>query len=245
MDKEVLERIAILKEFYIDLFFAIAKPNLSKEEAVEKANILMAYLDGEILNSINNRYLPGEDLLERANPNAKQLIKLLTSKQMMDWLRTILHCQGIFYFQGCKKGRITMHLLAIVGSPRKNQKTDTLVDKAIEGFKSLNEDNTVKKIYLSDHNINYCKDCLVCWKEIKAEPYAKCVIRDDMDWIYEEIVKADRLIFGTPVHMGYATGMVMTFLERICWTFGRPEKNYLDVKGVRLRGRWLIEKQLL
>ncbi len=80
MDKEVLERIAILKEFYIDLFFAIAKPNLSKEEAVEKANILMAYLDGEILNSINNRYLPGEDLLERANPNAKQLIKLLTSK---------------------------------------------------------------------------------------------------------------------------------------------------------------------
>ncbi len=124
-----------------------------------------------------------------------------------------------------------MHLLAIVGSPRKNQKTDTLVDKAIEGFKSLNEDNTVKKIYLSDHNINYCKDCLVCWKEIKAEPYAKCVIRDDMDWIYEEIVKADRLIFGTPVHMGYATGMVMTFLERICWTFGRPEKNYLDVKG--------------
>jgi hypothetical protein len=31
--------------------------------------------------------------------------------------------------------------------------------------------------------------------------------------------------------MGYATGVMMTFLERVCWTFGKPEKSYLTIKG--------------
>ncbi len=124
-----------------------------------------------------------------------------------------------------------MHLLAIVGSPRKNKATDTLVDKVIEGVKTANPDCIVKKIYLADHDIKFCKDCLTCWKDTENESYVKCVIRDDMDMISEEIVKADRLIFGTPVHMGFASGIMMTFLERICWTFARPSKNYLNVKG--------------
>jgi multimeric flavodoxin WrbA len=124
-----------------------------------------------------------------------------------------------------------MNVLAIVGSPRKGRSTDTLVDKAIEGVRSTDPNCSVKKIHMADHRIEFCRDCLACWKNTTAEPYAPCVIRDDMDMIYEEIAKADRLIFGTPVHMGYATGIMMTFLERICWTFARPEVNYLTVKG--------------
>jgi len=124
-----------------------------------------------------------------------------------------------------------MNVLAIVGSPRKGKATDTLVDKAIEGVKSRNPNCSVKKIYLADHDIKFCRDCLACWKDTKSEPYARCVIRDDMDGIFEEIARADRLIMGTPVHMGYATAMMMSFLERTCWTFARPEKNYLTVKG--------------
>lgn len=124
-----------------------------------------------------------------------------------------------------------MYIVAIVGSPRKGKATDTLVDRAIEGARSANPDCTVNKIHLTDHDIKFCKDCLSCWKDTESEPYATCVIRDDMDIIFEEIARADGFIFGTPVHMGYATGMIMAFLERICWTFARPEKNYLNIKG--------------
>ena len=124
-----------------------------------------------------------------------------------------------------------MHLLAIVGSPRKDKATDTLVEKAINGVKTVNPECIVKKIILADYNIKFCRDCLTCWKDTESEPFAKCIIRDDMDTIFDEIVKADRLIIGTPVHMGYVTGIMMTFLERICWTFARPEINYLSVKG--------------
>lgn len=124
-----------------------------------------------------------------------------------------------------------MNLLAIVGSPRKGKSTDTLVDKAIEGVKSKNPDCNVKKINLIEHNIKFCKNCLACRDSKTTEPVAKCTIRDDMDYINEEILNSDCLIFGTPVHMGYATGIMMTFMERICWTFAKPEGKILTISG--------------
>ena len=124
-----------------------------------------------------------------------------------------------------------MNLLAIIGSPRKGKATDTLVDKAIEGVLKKSNDASVNRIYLSDNEINYCKDCLTCWRSDTEGPVAKCVIRDDMDIINQDILKADSLILGTPIHMGYATALMMTFLERICWTFAKPAKSYVFVKG--------------
>jgi len=34
--------------------------------------------------------------------------------------------------------------------------------------------------------------------------------------------------------MGYATAVMMTFLERICWTFGKPEGRVLNIQGCPL-----------
>ena len=124
-----------------------------------------------------------------------------------------------------------MNLLSIVGSPRKGQATDTLVDKAIEGVKSKSQNCNVKKLHLADHDIKFCKNCLACRDSKTKEPVAKCSIRDDMDHIKEDVLKSDSLIFGTPVHMGYATAIMMTFLERICWTFAKPEGNILTIFG--------------
>jgi len=127
-----------------------------------------------------------------------------------------------------------MHLLAITGSPRKGKATDVLVDKAIEGAMARHPDSSVKKINLADHDIRHCKDCLACRDADTNEPYSKCVIDDDMSRIYEELVKADALILGTPVHSGYPTALMMTFLERITWTFAKPEKRYLTISGCPL-----------
>ena len=124
-----------------------------------------------------------------------------------------------------------MNLLAIVGSPRKGKATDTLVDKAIEGVKSKSPECNVKKLHLIDHDIQFCKNCLACRDSKTKNPVAKCSIRDDMDYIREDVLKSDSLIFGTPVHMGYATAIMMTFLERICWTFAKPEGKLLSIYG--------------
>jgi len=124
-----------------------------------------------------------------------------------------------------------MNLLAIVGSPRKGKATDTLVDKAIEGVKSKSSNCNVKKLHLADHDIKFCKNCLACRDSKTGEPVAKCSIHDDMDYIREDVLKSDSLIFGTPVHMGYVTAIMMNFLERICWTFAKPERKILTING--------------
>ena len=124
-----------------------------------------------------------------------------------------------------------MNLLAIVGSPRKARATDTLVDRAIEGVKSKSPNCSIKKLHLIDHDIQYCKNCLVCRDSKTKGPVAECSIRDDMDYIREDVLKSDSLILGTPVHMGYATAIMMAFLERICWTFAKPEQKYLTISG--------------
>jgi multimeric flavodoxin WrbA len=125
-----------------------------------------------------------------------------------------------------------LNVLAIVGSPRKGKATDTLVDKAIEGAKSKDRDCSIKKINLIEHDIKVCKNCLTCRDSKTKEPVAKCSIQDDMDFIKQDILKSDALIFGTPVHMGYATATMMTFLERICWTFAKPEGRFLNISGI-------------
>ena len=32
--------------------------------------------------------------------------------------------------------------------------------------------------------------------------------------------------------MGFATGIMMTFMERICWTFAKPERRFLTISGI-------------
>ncbi|MFH0802819.1 MAG: flavodoxin family protein [bacterium] len=127
-----------------------------------------------------------------------------------------------------------MNLLAIVGSARKGKATDMLVDKAIEGAKSKFPDCNVNKIYLIDKDIKFCRNCLACRDSQTKEPVAKCSVRDDMDHITNDVLESDSIIFGTPVHMGYATAIMMTFLERICWTFAKPEKKILTISGCPL-----------
>ena len=124
-----------------------------------------------------------------------------------------------------------MNLLAVMGSPRKGRATDTLVDKAIEGAVHSNLNLSVKKVVLVDHDIRLCTNCLTCRDRKTDEPFSKCTIRDDMDSIYEDVLASDLLIFGTPLHMGYVTSLMMVFLERICWTFAKPEGRVLTLSS--------------
>ena len=52
-----------------------------------------------------------------------------------------------------------MNILAIVGSYRKHQTIDALVDRALEGATAGRTGDVVDKIYLSDRHIEYCRNC--------------------------------------------------------------------------------------
>lgn len=115
-----------------------------------------------------------------------------------------------------------MKILALVGSYRKNQTIDTLVDRALEGATAGRTGDTVDKIRLAEKQIEYCRNCMACKKADPVQPIAACVIRDDMDALLPKLVAADAIVFGTPVNLGTATAVMKTFLERACWTLAKP-----------------------
>ena len=115
-----------------------------------------------------------------------------------------------------------MNILAIVGSYRKHQTIDQLVDAALAGATAGRSGDTVEKIFLADRRIAYCRNCHACKRADPALPLAPCVIHDDMDDLLPKLDAADALILGTPVNLGTATAVTKTFLERACWTLAKP-----------------------
>ncbi len=60
-----------------------------------------------------------------------------------------------------------MKITLIVGSPRKNKSCNYLIDQAIEGIKSINNNFDINKIQISDYKITPCNGCDQCLRTSK------------------------------------------------------------------------------
>ena len=96
--------------------------------------------------------------------------------------------------------------MCIVGSPRKNGTTATIVDKMIAGLVEKGVD--VTRHGLGTLNINYCRGCHVC-KET-----GRCVQRDDMDLVMGDLFEADIVLIASPSYWGDVTGQLKVFIDR-------------------------------
>lgn len=94
-----------------------------------------------------------------------------------------------------------MKVLYINGSNRKGNCSKILNDLK-------NKDD--KLIELSDKSINYCLGCNACRNELKEY----CVIDDDMQEIYEEILKVDKIVIASPIYMNHITGLLKNVIDR-------------------------------
>jgi len=93
-------------------------------------------------------------------------------------------------------------ILLISGSPRKGN-TDFVLDKI---FEALSGDKKI--IYLKDKDIKHCRGCLTCLET------GRCVIRDDMDEINDDLLAADILILGSPNYYNNVPGLLKDFMDR-------------------------------
>jgi len=137
-----------------------------------------------------------------------------------------------------------MKVVAIMGSYRKGNTIDTLVDRAIEGALSTRPDAEIDKIILTDQHIEYCKNCGACRRDDPEKSIARCVIDDDMQQILPAMCEADAYIFGVPIFEGTVNALTKTFLERICWTLSkagrRPVKGCPEPRTAKKRRAILI-----
>ena len=121
-----------------------------------------------------------------------------------------------------------MNIVALNATYRKNGTTTTLINKALEGAATVGAQT--EHLLLKDFDIRYCSNCLKCYGDVESE-IAPCAHDDDMTFILEKIKEADGVIFGSPVHMGFVTGLMHIFMERACFRLARPTGDFFGLKG--------------
>jgi len=77
---DIIEAVVGMKTFSVDVVDTACGNAASADAALEIANILISYLDGEALALINGRTLPGEDIAGRAVGNAMRIVQLMTAR---------------------------------------------------------------------------------------------------------------------------------------------------------------------
>ena len=111
-----------------------------------------------------------------------------------------------------------MKFFAVNGSPRPKCNTAKLLDKSLEGVKSVIPDAETQRIDLYKITFKGCKSCFAC-KKLNGRYYGKCAIKDDLKPILEEISMADGIIFGSPIYFSDVTGVMRCFLERFAFPY--------------------------
>ena len=117
-----------------------------------------------------------------------------------------------------------MKVLVLNGSP-KGEKSNTLnITKAfLDGFSA---DTEVEYITVKKETIKPCMGCFSCWSRTPG----KCVIKDDMQKIYEKINSADIIIESFPLY----------FREMLSRT-KKPLSMNCVMKQCTKRGFWLLQ----
>ena len=106
-----------------------------------------------------------------------------------------------------------MKVLVLQASPRKNGNTAALVERflagLIEGGSRDVRARDVHRFWLNDLDIRPCQGCFRC----AGEP--SCVIDDDMQRIYPELVAADLVVFATPIYWWHMNAQMKLCIDRM------------------------------
>ena len=101
---------------------------------------------------------------------------------------------------------MTIKVMGIAGSPRKGGNTDLILDSFLSGARAAGSE--VLKVNLVDYALKQCRGCGVCGTT------HKCIIKDKMDGLINDLVSADVIVLATPVYFYTLSGTMKTFIDR-------------------------------
>lgn len=102
-------------------------------------------------------------------------------------------------------------VLAINSDPRKTGETAALLQASLEGAKQAGAET--RMIHLYDLNFSGCLGCAAC-KKFGHPSYNKCILKDDLTPILQELRQTDVVILGAPLMFAKINGDMQNFLER-------------------------------
>lgn len=112
-----------------------------------------------------------------------------------------------------------IHVLGIVGSPRRGGNTDLLVEAVLEGAREAGA--TTEKVFLAELDITPCNACDAC------ESTGECVYDDDMPGLFRKMERSQVWVLGTPVYWWGPSAQFKAFLDRWYAKVSRPEDKAL------------------
>ena len=117
-----------------------------------------------------------------------------------------------------------MLIVGLSGSPRVGGNTDLILQEALASAKA--EGANVNLIRISDYHILPCTGCMSCFST------KKCVNEDDGEKLYQEILKADGIIMGSPSYFQGVTAQMKLFIDRIGFlALARGRKDFVEKVG--------------
>jgi len=99
-----------------------------------------------------------------------------------------------------------MYVLALATSPRRGGNTDTLLEQAIAGARSLGA--AVEHIVVPGYKIAPCVECKGC------EKAGFCVVQDDFQSLYPKLERAERIVLATPMFFGHVSAQAKQLIDR-------------------------------
>lgn len=100
-----------------------------------------------------------------------------------------------------------MKTLGINCSPRKNGNTQTLVEAALAGAAQKGSETSI--VHLRDLSIKGCLGCEGC----KRQP-GKCVQKDDLSPLMQQMAASDAIVLGTPVYWFHVSAQCKALIDR-------------------------------
>lgn len=98
-------------------------------------------------------------------------------------------------------------IIAFLSSPRKNGYTAQLVERVLEGARSVGAE--VVTYHLNDEGIKGCQGCFYC------RANEGCATKDKLQPMYEDIKAADGIVAGFPIYFGTITGQAKLWIDRL------------------------------
>jgi len=94
-----------------------------------------------------------------------------------------------------------------------------------ETLKGAAENGAETELFsVSGKNIRGCDSCYSCYAT------GECHIKDDMQPLYEKLIEADGIVFGSPVHMYGMTAQAKAIMDRT-FALNRPGKTLANKVG--------------
>ena len=121
-----------------------------------------------------------------------------------------------------------MKIIVLMGSPNRRGSTGILAEQFAMGAKDAG--HACEIIDVCHTNIHPCTGCVACGYE------GPCVQKDDVEGIRQKLLRADMVVFATPLYYYGMSAQLKTVVDRFCAYNGSLTRRHL--KSALLSVAW-------